>query len=129
SALTNEGAVQIGGFTIPGLTTRRAETTVELGSGQSFAIAGLIQNSTTHDYTKVPGLGDIPILGELFKSDSFNRTESELVILVTPYVVGPVSKPMLAAPTDAYVGAQGTQRMTTGAATAMSVRAGDAGLA
>ena len=129
SALTNEGAVQIGGFTIPGLTTRRAETTVELGSGQSFAIAGLIQNSTTHDYSKVPGLGDIPILGELFRSDSFNRTETELVILVTPYVVGPVSQPMLATPTDPYVGAKGTQRMTTGVVGAATSRGTDAGLA
>jgi pilus assembly protein CpaC len=127
SALTNEGAVQIGGFTIPGLTTRRAETTVELASGQSFAIAGLIQNSTQHDYTKVPGLGDIPILGELFKSDSFNRTETELVILVTPYVVGPVSQPMMATPMDPYTGAEGTKRMALGASA--TTRSGDTGLA
>jgi pilus assembly protein CpaC len=115
SALTNDGAVQISGFTIPALTTRRAETTVELGSGQSFAIAGLIQNSMIHDYKKVPGLGDLPILGELFKSDSFQRDESELIIIVTPYTVNPVSAPVLAAPTDAITGPQGSQRVAAGA--------------
>jgi pilus assembly protein CpaC len=100
---------------IPALTTRRAETTVELGSGQSFAIAGLIQNRTTHDYTKVPGLGDIPILGELFKSDAFNRSETELVIIVTPYVVRPVNAQLMAAPTDPYTQPQGSQRLALGA--------------
>jgi pilus assembly protein CpaC len=115
SALTNDGAVQISGFTIPALTTRKAETTVELGSGQSFAIAGLIQNTMVHDYKKIPGLGDLPILGELFKSDSFQRDESELIIIVTPYTVTPVSAPLLASPTDAITGPEGSQRVALGA--------------
>ena len=63
---------------------------MELGSGQSFAIAGLLQNNITRDLSKLPGLGDIPILGALFKSDGFRRNETELVFIVTPYVVRPV---------------------------------------
>ena len=68
---------------IPALATHRAETTVELGSGQSFAIGGLISNSTRNDLDKVPGLSDVPVLGTLFRSTSFRRSESELVIIVT----------------------------------------------
>jgi pilus assembly protein CpaC len=116
SALSDQGAVQLGNFVIPALSVRRAETTVELGSGQSFAIAGLIQNNGTLNATKVPGLGDIPILGELFRSDSFQREETELVIIVTPYVVQPVAAPLMAAPTDATTGVEGSVRITSGIA-------------
>src|SRR5690606_37126135 len=80
SQLSSAGAVQISGFSIPALTTRRAETTVELASGQSFVIAGLLQNNTQQDISKVPLLGDMPVLVALFKSDQFRRNESELVI-------------------------------------------------
>jgi pilus assembly protein CpaC len=90
SQLTTAGSVSLAGFNVPGLTTRRAETTVELGSGQSFAIAGLLQNNITRDISKLPGFGDIPILGALFRSDGFRRNETELVFIVTPYVVRPV---------------------------------------
>ncbi len=100
SQLSTTGAVEISGFTIPALTTRRAETTVELGSGQSFAIAGLLQNNITRDLNKIPGLGDVPVLGGLFRSDSFQRNETELVIIVTPYIVRPVEAPRIASPTD-----------------------------
>jgi pilus assembly protein CpaC len=100
SQLSSTGAVEISGFTIPALTTRRAETTVELGSGQSFAIAGLLQNNITRDLQKLPGLGDVPVLGALFRSDSFRRNETELVIIVTPYVVRPVDAPRMASPVD-----------------------------
>ncbi len=97
SALTNQGAVslQAGGssLVIPALTVRRVETTVELGSGQSFAIAGLLQDQVTQEDQGTPFLGDVPILGALFRSDSFRRQQSELVILVTPYIVRPVSNP------------------------------------
>lgn len=89
SQLSNAGAVQIQGVAVPSLTTRRASTTVELASGQSFAIAGLLQNNFTKDLSKVPGIGDIPILGKLFTSENFRRDESELVIIVTPYLVRP----------------------------------------
>jgi pilus assembly protein CpaC len=90
-------------ISIPALTVRRADTTVELGSGQSFAIAGLLSDQTTQITQATPGLGDIPILGALFRSDSFNRAETELVIIVTPYIVRPVSDPKaLHTPVDAY---------------------------
>lgn len=103
SQLTSAGSVDIAGFSIPALTTRRVETTVELGSGQSFAIAGLLQNNTIRDLSKFPGLGDLPILGALFRSDRFSRQETELVIIVTPYIVRPVSAPRMALPTDGLV--------------------------
>ena len=97
SALTNQGAVTLGGnnnsIQIPALTVRRAETTVDLGSGQSFAIAGLLQDSQRLTGLGLPGLGDIPVLGALFRSDSFIQNQTELVIVVTPYVVRPVSDP------------------------------------
>lgn len=101
SELSNEGSVKLNDFVVPALTTRRAETTVELGSGQSFMIAGLIRNGTTNDISKAPFLGDLPILGALFRSTRFRRSETELVIIVTPYLVRPVSG-RLALPTDGY---------------------------
>ncbi|MFN4283999.1 MAG: type II and III secretion system protein family protein [Alphaproteobacteria bacterium] len=116
SQLTSTGEVRINNFSIPALTTRRAETTVELGSGQSFAIAGLIQNNVTHDVRKFPGLGDLPILGALFRSDGFRRNETELVIMVTPYIVKPVSNErMVAAPTDGLVAPSDGERIASGA--------------
>jgi len=106
SELSSNGAITLNGVTIPALTTRRAETTVDLGSGQSFAIAGLMQNNATLNLSKYPGLGDVPVLGQLFRSKSFQRHESELVIIVTPYLVKPVSRP-LATPLDHLEDAQG----------------------
>ncbi len=100
SQLSNNGAVTISGISVPALSTRRVETTVELASGQSFAIAGLLQNTITQDLRKFPGLGDLPILGALFRSDRFQHQESELVVVVTPYVVRPVDAKRLALPTD-----------------------------
>lgn len=101
SQLSTNGAVTLAGFSIPSLTTRRAETSVELASGQSLSIAGLIQNTDRADLNKFPGLGDIPILGALFRSTAFNRNETELVIIVTPYLVNPVApNSRLATPLD-----------------------------
>lgn len=102
SELSTEGAIEMEGFQIPALTIRRAETTVELGSGESFMIAGLMNNRSIGAIDKVPGIGDIPLLGMLFKSDSFRRGETELVIVVTPYLVQPVSANEIKLPTDAY---------------------------
>jgi pilus assembly protein CpaC len=107
SQLTNQGAVQLsaGNSTIqvPALTVRRAETAVELGSGESFAIAGLLQDAVNVTGNGLPIMGDVPILGALFRSDNFQRNETELVIVVTPYVVRPVANPaMLQLPTDGY---------------------------
>lgn len=102
SQLSESGAIVFAGLSIPALTTRRAETTVELASGQSLVIAGLLQNNTIRGLQKFPGLGDIPILGALFTSDRFIREETELVIVVTPYLVKPVADRQIALPTDGY---------------------------
>jgi pilus assembly protein CpaC len=107
SALTSVGAVSVPitstqTITIPALTVRRAETSVELGSGESFALAGLLQHTSEQDISKVPLLGDIPILGALFRSNRFQRNETELVIIVTPYLVNPVTT-RVAAPTDGLI--------------------------
>lgn len=114
SELTNNGAITLNGVTVPALTTRRAETTVDLASGQSFAIAGLMQNNVTHDLRKTPGLGNLPGLGALFHSDRFERKESELVVIVTPYLVHP-SNTRLAVPTDGYLAPTDVDRIFKGA--------------
>lgn len=102
SQLSSAGAVTINGTTIPALTTRRAETTVELGSGQSFMIGGLLQNDHLNSIDKAPGLGDVPVLGALFRSNEFQRHETELVIIITPYLVKPVNANEIVLPTDGY---------------------------
>ncbi len=103
SELTSIGGLQLDGVAIPALTTRRIETTVELGSGQSFVIAGLFQNNAQNQISAVPALGNLPILGALFRSSTFQRNESELVIIVTPYIVRPVSRVSdLHLPTDGF---------------------------
>ncbi|MBV9930561.1 MAG: type II and III secretion system protein family protein [Alphaproteobacteria bacterium] len=100
SELSDAGAIQLNGFSVPSLTTRRAETTVELGSGQSFMIGGLLRNSTGNTTNKAPLLGSLPIIGALFKSNAFKRNETELVIVITPYLVRPVNANQIALPTD-----------------------------
>jgi len=103
SELTTEGAVTLNNIQIPAIKVRRAETTVELGSGQSFAIAGLLSDSSTMTGNGLPGLGDIPVLGALFRSDGFQRAETELVIVVTPYLSRPVSDSQaILSPTDSW---------------------------
>ena len=115
SELSTAGAVTINNFSIPALTVRRAETTVELGSGESFALAGLLRNTTTQNVSKVPGLGDLPILGQLFRSEQFQRNETELVIIVTPYLVKPAeTATALALPTDGFQAPHDIQRVVNG---------------
>ncbi|MEP6912057.1 MAG: type II and III secretion system protein family protein [bacterium] len=92
STLDFANGVKFDGFLIPGLRTRRAKTGVELRDGQSFALAGLLDNSETRSLSKVPGLGNIPILGNLFKSTSFQKNESELMFIVTAQMVKPVNR-------------------------------------
>ncbi|ATX79915.1 pilus assembly protein CpaC [Mariprofundus aestuarium] len=87
----------------PTLRTRRASTTVEVADGQSFAIAGLIQNDVNNNIDKVPGLGDVPVLGALFRSTDFQRNETELVIMITPRLVKPMAAGPVALPTDNFV--------------------------
>ena len=96
SNLTDKGAVIIDGVTIPAIESRKVETTVELGDGQGFLLAGLFQNNLRESLQAVPGLGDLPILGPLFRSENFERKKSELMIIVTPSIVTPVSNPEVA---------------------------------
>lgn len=102
SDISSQGAVRINGTEIPALLTRMAETTVELGSGQSFMIAGLLSNQASSSVDKYPGIGDVPVVGALFRSNGWRRNQTELVIVVTPYLVQPVSESEIALPTDGY---------------------------
>jgi pilus assembly protein CpaC len=111
SELSDTGSIRLNNFQVPALVTRRAETTVELGSGQSFVIGGLLRNTGNNSTDKAPWLGDLPILGMLFRSNSFRRQESELVIVVTPYLVRPVSDSEIALPTDGFRTANDAQRL------------------
>lgn len=94
SSLDFSNAVVINGFTLPAIATRHAETVVDLRDGQSFGIAGLLDQRTVSQYSKVPGIGDIPIIGLLFKSKTVSKTNSELVVIVTPSIVDPASGPI-----------------------------------
>lgn len=91
SALDFANALTVSGFTVPAMSTRRADTEIELKDGQSFGIAGLLDRRTTAQLNKVPGIGDIPILGQLFRSRSIQRSDSELLVLVTPTIVDPLT--------------------------------------
>jgi pilus assembly protein CpaC len=107
SELSDNGAINLpiagGTIRIPAVSVRRAETTIELGSGQSFAIAGLLQRNTSQTMDGVAGAGEIPVLGALFRSNAFRRAETELVVIVTPYLVRPVSDPrLLQGPTEGF---------------------------
>jgi pilus assembly protein CpaC len=101
SELSTANSIIINGLSIPGLSVRRMETTVELASGQSFAIAGLMQNSVHDQEARLPGLGSLPVLGKLFSSTTYQNNESELVVLVTPYVVKPGHTDNMRSPIDA----------------------------
>ncbi|HEY2445949.1 MAG TPA: type II and III secretion system protein family protein [Rhizomicrobium sp.] len=116
SELTNEGAfvqsattqlvngqqVNVASLTVPALAVRRAETTVELPSGGSFAIAGLLQHTTKQVLDEFPGLGTMPVLGALFRSRDFQNNETELVVIASAYLVDPSHESKLSAPTDGY---------------------------
>ncbi|MCZ6800519.1 MAG: type II and III secretion system protein family protein, partial [Nitrospirae bacterium] len=96
-------SVSLDAISIPGLSTRRIETTVELMDGQSFAIAGLIRDNVTETMAKYPFLGDLPVLGALFRSSSFQKNETELIVIVTPRLVKPIDQAQYALPTDSYL--------------------------
>jgi len=109
SELTNTGSFTSstgtggGGFTIPALSVRRTETTVELPSGGSFAVAGLMQHNTKQVIDGFPGVKDLPVLGALFRSRDFQNDETELVVLVSAYMVQPNAEKSFSAPTDGFV--------------------------
>ncbi|GEN99193.1 pilus assembly protein CpaC [Novosphingobium sediminis] len=111
SELSSDGAIISNNFSVSALTVRSAETTIELGSGQSFMIAGLLRNGSQDTITKMPGAGDIPILGSLFRSTSFRKGETELVIIVTPYLVNPVDANDIKLPTDGFKSATALQQV------------------
>jgi len=90
SALDYSNSVTISGFTVPSLTTRRVQTEVELDNGQSFVIAGLLDNEITQTLSKIPGIGDIPLLGKLFQSKTITKSNTELLVIVTPELVRPI---------------------------------------
>jgi pilus assembly protein CpaC len=101
SALDYTNQVVIAGYVLPALSTRRAETEVELKDGQSFGISGILDNRTTDNLSKMPGIADIPILGQLFRSKNLNRSTMELVVIVTPKIIEPLNEtaaPQAAAP-------------------------------
>jgi pilus assembly protein CpaC len=91
SALDYTNAVTITGYTVPAISTRRAETQVELRNGQSFAISGLLDHRTTDIFSKMPGIGDVPVLGQLFRSKNVNHSTVELMVVVTPTIVDPLT--------------------------------------
>ena len=91
SEIDNTNAVQVSGFTIPALTMREARTTVELRDGQSFAIAGLLQSDIVENIDQLPWLGSVPVLGTLFSSKSYQKNETDLVVIVTPHLVKPAA--------------------------------------
>ncbi|MGC8534526.1 MAG: type II and III secretion system protein family protein [Rhizomicrobium sp.] len=120
SELTNTGSFTLTGttpgsnLTIPALSVRRAQTTVDLPSGGSFAIAGLLQHTTKQQIDAFPGLKDMPVLGALFRSRDFQNNETELVVMVTPYLVNPVAPDKIALPTDGYRPATDAQTILLG---------------
>jgi len=91
STLDYSNAIVVSGFTLPALSTRRVESDMNLSDGQTFAIAGLVDNRVTELLNKIPGIGDIPILGKLFQSKSLNKTKNELLVIVTPHIVRPLT--------------------------------------
>lgn len=107
--------VEVAGLRNPIILTRKAEATVELGTGQTFALAGLLKNEASNSIEKFPGLGDVPVLGGLFRSQQFQNNRTELVILVTPYIVRPVSDgSKMQVPTDGYKPPSDFQRLMLG---------------
>jgi pilus assembly protein CpaC len=100
SELDPTNGIKLNGIDVPGILTRWAETSIELASGQTFAIAGLLLNTSRSSISAIPGLGDLPVLGALFRSNDFQRGDSELVILITPYLVEPASSKEMMLPTD-----------------------------
>ncbi len=102
SDLDYSRSISVGSYVVPSITSRRASTTVELGNGQSFAIAGLIKDSMRENVNKFPALGDVPVLGSLFRSSDFQKNESELIIIVTPHLVKPLDMAKQTLPTDGF---------------------------
>lgn len=114
STISFDNPVTNTGINNPIILTRRAQATVELGSGQTFALAGLLRNEHSNTIDKYPGLGDVPVLGTLFRSTGFQNNQTELVILVTPYIVKPVSNHALQTPLEGFHAPSDFEHLLTG---------------
>lgn len=114
STLNFSNPIQVEGITYPILNTRKASAVVELGSGQTFMMAGLLQSEVSNNINKFPGLGDVPVLGALFRSQEFQNNQTELVILVTPYVVHAMSNNKQQTPIDGFVPPSDLERVLWG---------------
>lgn len=114
STISPNTIVTSNGINNPIVLTRKAQATIEMGSGQTFALAGLLKNDMSNSIAKFPGLGDVPILGTLFRSNQFQNNQTELIILVTPFIVRPVSDQTLQTPLDGYVPPTERQRVLGG---------------
>ena len=114
SEISDVGAVVVNNFQIPGIAVRRTEATIELASGQSFAVAGLLQNQTRNIVNEVPWLADIAVLGPLFRSSRYQNMETELVIIATANIVAPREGAEFASPTDQYKPTDVVTKLTTG---------------
>jgi pilus assembly protein CpaC len=114
SEIAIENSINIGGITVPSITTRRAETTLEIPSGGSMAMAGLIQEQTKQAVNGMPGIDQVPILGQLFRSQDFVNNQTELMVLVTPYVVRAVAQKELSRPDDGFAPASDIQSALLG---------------
>lgn len=120
SEISATGAIQVDGFEIPALTTRRAQTVVELAPGESFMIAGLISDRMSSSIDQIPGVSEIPIFSALFRSSSYQREETELVLAVTPYMVDPLAASDVKLPTDNFRPASVMESFFYGALGSMS---------
>jgi len=124
TVVNNGNTVTVPGLTVPGLTVRRAETTVELPSGGSLVMAGLLQDSIRHNIDGTPGLKDLPVLGALFRSSDYQNNETELVVMVTPYLVKPTDEQKLALPTDGFAPASDLDTLVHGRTNAVYPKSG-----
>jgi pilus assembly protein CpaC len=125
SELSQDGAIQLGDISLPSLKVRRAETTLELPSGGSMVLGGLLQDSVRQSIGAIPGIGKLPVLGQLFRSRDFQRSETELVIIATPYLVKPVPRSALATPDQGYVTPSDAQTILFGSLNRIYGGAGD----
>ncbi|MBY0382868.1 MAG: type II and III secretion system protein family protein [Xanthobacteraceae bacterium] len=114
SEVSNENSISVNGLTIPSIKTRRAETTLEIPSGGSLAMAGLIQNQTKQSISGFPGLTQVPVLGTLFRSRDFINSQTELAVIVTPYIVRAVAQKDLSRPDDGFASASDPQSILLG---------------
>jgi pilus assembly protein CpaC len=109
SEVSSDNSINISGISVPSVKTRRAETTLEIPSGGSMAMAGLIQEQTKQAVNGLPGIDQLPVLGQLFRSQDFVNNQTELMVIVTPYVVRAVAQKELSRPDDGFAPASDAQ--------------------